>query len=223
MTSPRRLAYFTHGSCSSRMCVGCCLQMEGQLWAELFTDWPESAMWDATGFYELPPLAPAINANGSSSLPTPTARDHKTGVDHRGRTEGPDLFGALTLLPTPTAGQHNYDEDPDQWLARRETLKAKGINGNGAGTPLGVAVKMLPTPESSDATGGRRSAELGGMRPSGAKRAITLGTALHHSASTSPPSTDGPTSSDDPPPQDSTADDSTPASFSGCRDFPKAG
>jgi len=34
-----------------------------------------------------------------------------------------------------------------------------------------------PTPESSDATGGRVSKEVGGTRPSGAKRAVTLGTA----------------------------------------------
>jgi hypothetical protein len=35
---------------------------------------------------------------------------------------------------------------------------------------------LLPTPESSDATGGRVSSEVGGTRPSGAKRAITLAT-----------------------------------------------
>jgi len=35
-----------------------------------------------------------------------------------------------------------------------------------------------PTPEASDGTGGRRDAELGGTRPSGTKRAITLGTAV---------------------------------------------
>jgi hypothetical protein len=37
-----------------------------------------------------------------------------------------------------------------------------------------------PTPEASDATGGRVSKEMGGTRPSGAKRSITLGTAVHH-------------------------------------------
>jgi hypothetical protein len=46
------------------------------------------------------------------------------------------------MLPTPNAGLHNYDEAPESWLARRDRLKAKGINGNGAGLPLGVAVKL---------------------------------------------------------------------------------
>jgi hypothetical protein len=40
--------------------------------------------------------------------------------------------------------------------------------------------ELLPTPEGSDASGGRRSKELGGTRPSGAKRAITLATRLDH-------------------------------------------
>lgn len=36
---------------------------------------------------------------------------------------------------------------------------------------------LLPTPEASDGSGGRVSAEVGGKRPSGAKRAVTLATA----------------------------------------------
>ena len=44
----------------------------------------------------------------------------------------------------------------------------------------GVDVALLPTPEGSDGSGGRVSADLGGKRPSGAKRAITLATAVHH-------------------------------------------
>jgi site-specific DNA-cytosine methylase len=39
---------------------------------------------------------------------------------------------------------------------------------------------LWPTPEASDGTGGRVSAELGGVRPSGAKRAITLASAVAH-------------------------------------------
>lgn len=64
-----------------------------------------------------------------------------------------DVKAGRVLWPTPSAGLHNYDEDPDQWLARRERLKAKGINGNGAGMPLGIAVKLLPTPTASDYKG----------------------------------------------------------------------
>lgn len=39
---------------------------------------------------------------------------------------------------------------------------------------------LLPTPEASDGSGGRVAAEVGGSRPSGAKRAVTLGTAVAH-------------------------------------------
>lgn len=58
----------------------------------------------------------------------------------------------------PTAGLHNYGEDPDQWQEWADRLKEKGINGNGAGTPLPVAVKrLLPTPAAWD---GQRGADL---------------------------------------------------------------
>lgn len=43
-----------------------------------------------------------------------------------------------------------------------------------------TAHNLLPTPERSDGTGGRISKEKGGTRPSGAKRAVTLATAVHH-------------------------------------------
>lgn len=49
----------------------------------------------------------------------------------------------LALLPTP-AGM-NAANDPgsvESWLARRDRQLAKGINGNGIGMPLGIAVQM---------------------------------------------------------------------------------
>jgi len=59
------------------------------------------------------------------------------------------------LLPTPAAGNFNDGEDLESWEARRQRNLAKGINGNGQGTPLGVAVsKLLPTPRSTDGTKG---------------------------------------------------------------------
>lgn len=48
----------------------------------------------------------------------------------------------LTLLPTPNASLSNYDEDPAQFLERREQVRQRGLNGNGVGMPLGVAVKV---------------------------------------------------------------------------------
>ena len=39
----------------------------------------------------------------------------------------------------------NDGEGTDTWLARREEVKARGINGNGMGMPLTIAVQLLPT------------------------------------------------------------------------------
>jgi hypothetical protein len=61
------------------------------------------------------------------------------------------VTGSSPLLPTPDASVANYAEDPDKWQARADLLKVK--HGNGNGTPLAVAVKMLPTPRSSDMNG----------------------------------------------------------------------
>jgi hypothetical protein len=65
-----------------------------------------------------------------------------------GRLE--DQIALLKLLPTPAAGLHNYEESVESFTARQEKLKAKGINGNGAGTPLPIALKLLPTPQAND-------------------------------------------------------------------------
>jgi site-specific DNA-cytosine methylase len=56
--------------------------------------------------------------------------------------------------PTPAASNPQDGESAESWLARRETLRAKGINGNGAGMPLNIAVKLFPTPTKSDGSGG---------------------------------------------------------------------
>jgi DNA (cytosine-5)-methyltransferase 1 len=54
------------------------------------------------------------------------------------------------LLPSPAAGNFNDGEDLASWEARRQRNLAKGINGNGQGTPLPVAIaKLLPTPTSN--------------------------------------------------------------------------
>lgn len=44
--------------------------------------------------------------------------------------------------PTPAASNPQDGESPATWLARRETLKAKGVNG--AGMPLNIAVQLFP-------------------------------------------------------------------------------
>lgn len=57
---------------------------------------------------------------------------------------GADLGPAVgALLQTPSAGNFNDGEDLASWEARRERNLAKGINGNGQGTPLPVAAQQI--------------------------------------------------------------------------------
>lgn len=66
----------------------------------------------------------------------------------------------LALLPTPTA---TFMDPPDMdgWEARRIATKARVGNGNGFGTPLGVAVRLLPTPTTEPTTGDGHARNLG--------------------------------------------------------------
>lgn len=52
--------------------------------------------------------------------------------------------------PTPAAGMPNDGEEPETWRARADLLKAKGMNGNGAGMPLAIAAKQWRTPRSHE-------------------------------------------------------------------------
>ena len=65
------------------------------------------------------------------------------------------------------------------WLARRDRQKKLGRNGNGIGTPLAIAVRLLPTPMASDSAA-ERAPKLGGLRPSGAKRQVGLPEVIVH-------------------------------------------
>ncbi len=58
-----------------------------------------------------------------------------------GQTSSPPST-TYRLLPTPDATVSNDGEGVDGWLARRERVKARGINGNGMGTPLSIAVRL---------------------------------------------------------------------------------
>ena len=58
------------------------------------------------------------------------------------RRSDPGLRALPSLLPTPSAGNFNAGEDPDQWEARRQRVKETANNGNGMGMPLGIAVKL---------------------------------------------------------------------------------
>lgn len=74
-------------------------------------------------------------------------------VHHSGDRGAPSA-DPLTLLPTPAAMSPNDGEGTGTWLARRERVKATGVNDNGMGMPLSIAVQLLPTPRASDSDGG---------------------------------------------------------------------
>lgn len=65
--------------------------------------------------------------------------------------ERPTAASDCSSWPTPDANVMNDGEDPETFMARRAKLKEKGINGNGAGTPLAMKAQMWPTATSGDA------------------------------------------------------------------------
>lgn len=88
-------------------------------------NWPDSGMWDAGAVYELQ----------SSALPT--------------------LESGSSSWPTASASVANDGEGLESWEARKVKNQAKGINGNGMGTPLTIAAQQWPTPNAHNATGAR--------------------------------------------------------------------
>lgn len=94
--------------------------------------WPRAGMTRSGTAFRLPPLVPRTSVIGSGSW------------------------------PTPDASVFNDGESAETWLARRERLKAKHMNGNGAGMPLAIAVQLgpgamrWPTPRSTDGERGGR-------------------------------------------------------------------
>ncbi len=79
--------------------------------------------------------------------PTP-----KGSASHYGQPRPNDRgdLQAAVLWPTPTASNPNEFEDLDSWQARRDRELAKGRNGNGVGTPLGIAARLWATPRAND-------------------------------------------------------------------------
>ena len=80
----------------------------------------------------------------------PTA---KASVAHSGQPRPGDRgdLQAAVRWPTPTRANPNERETLPAWQARKTRERAKGRNGNGIGTPLGVAVRLWPTPQAHDA------------------------------------------------------------------------
>jgi hypothetical protein len=97
------------------------------------------------------PLEQTIKDGTVKLLPTPMARTNGgTEVSSESREGGRMLEESVKLLPTPTAGMHNYEESVETWTARAARMQQKHNNGNGAGMPLPIALKLLPTPKAND-------------------------------------------------------------------------
>lgn len=120
---------------------------------------------------ELTPQARRMFAEGKRRVALPTPRVIMGNGSGEHGDGGPDLQTAIRrhALPTPSAGQHNYDEDLGQWEARRAELAEKHGN-NGAGVPLGIEVRRraLPTPQAHDMKGspGAAAQSAGGFQSS---------------------------------------------------------
>ena len=87
------------------------------------------------------------------------------------------------LLPTPTAGFIQDTIDPAVWRARRERMKARHPGMGDMGLPLGLAVRLLPTPKASDgAKGSPNQRNLDGSLtlPSAAARLLPTPSASDH-------------------------------------------
>jgi len=154
MTSARLLAEWSHdpGCSCSKTSLGCCLLMAGTLWPVSFRDWPRSATWDATGYYELPTLAPLTSASdGSVSpglLPTPTARE-KGGANcrHGDTSRGDDLPEAVKYLPTPNATDF-------KGIGQPPGRERDGRPRPASDADLPTAVSLLKTPTAQLAVNG---------------------------------------------------------------------
>jgi hypothetical protein len=137
------LASYDRASSSWRTSQACLLSG----WEPFSETWPRSGMMLSGTAYRLPPSAPLTVEIASGSLPTPTAKANMMAPSMQ------KWAAHKNLWPTPAASVTNLSESPESWQARADKLKEKGINGNGAGVPLTVAVKMWPTPMRSDSRG----------------------------------------------------------------------
>ena len=158
---------------------------------EFSATWPQRGSMRNGQCFEHRTWEPATDELDCSSLPTPTARDGKTGEDKRGRSNGPDLFNAL--LPTPTANQPGGTAK--QMLARKAKMKG---GPRATVTDLRMVLELLPTPraqngEQRNSVAWRRPADL----PQNLENALAI--FLPTSALTPPLSIDGPPSWEDQP------------------------
>ncbi len=100
-------------------------------------------------------------SSAAALLKTPTSQLAVNGGSQhpdkrRAGGHGPTLADEVEhLLPTPNALNSNDGETTETWMARRERIRAKGINGNGMGMPLSIAAQLIGEPTSPPSDGGK--------------------------------------------------------------------
>jgi hypothetical protein len=88
----------------------------------------------------------------------------RNGCAYELQTSGPATSERESLWwPTPDAALMNDGADPQKHKERQQRLKEKHRNGNGAGTPLGMAVKTWPTANTRDSVSAARHTTTTGV------------------------------------------------------------
>ena len=132
--------------------------------------WPTSGTTRAGRHFPRPALERPTGASESRSspgLPTLLGTPRTASANGVGNLES--QVAILLKTPTSQLAVNGGSQHPDK---RRQ---------GGHGPTLADEVEhLLPTPQAADAVGSRVESELGGTRPSGAKRSISLSTATAH-------------------------------------------
>ena len=131
--------------------------------------------------YALRASTPRTSGNGSSGVhgyPTVRTSDgNGAGLHGEG---GMDLRTVAQLVgyPTPSAQNMNDGQSPESNQARRDRLRAKHCNGNGAGITLSAVAQLVGynTPRATDGTHGGPN-QGGGSLPADAARLVGYPTA----------------------------------------------
>lgn len=147
--------------------------LEGKPLKSITTKMPRSGASTTRGIIEMEPQA--------------TQKACKAAVGAVKREDGTTWLTKIDmpLLPASVAADDNKSPEAHMKMKanlkggpRRQITSLGVLARNGFNSAAGQP--MFPTPERSDGTGGRVSAEMGGQRPSGAKRAVTLATRVAH-------------------------------------------
>ncbi len=137
--------------------------LEGYGSAEYALTWKHWDMESGPRICALRASGRRTSGKGCGGWATPAARDFRSesATDEFNRKRwahprGKPLSAQAAGWPSPDAAAMNVGADLQKHLARVAKLKAKGINGNGAGLPLGIVSQMAgwPTPTHKEKAGG---------------------------------------------------------------------